>query len=141
MSHCIAFFLLCFRHMTTNCIIKAAAAQSMIHHIEHCSKRKNEDSAYCNARAITANGTIAVVIHRILCHNLIVLSHFAINIRLENHHVSYCSLSVKNFLKSDIPSPPGGCNCGKAISAFTGGRVAAVTAEIGKWQKAAKKHL
>ena len=105
MSHCIAFFLLCFRHMTTNCIIKATADQSMIHHIEHCSKRKNEDSAYCHARAITANGTIAVVIHRILCHNFVVLSHFAINIRLENHHVSYCSLSVKNFLKSNIPSP------------------------------------
>ena len=52
MSHCIAFFLLCFRHMTTNCIIKAAADQSMIHHIEHCSKRKNEDSAYCHARAM-----------------------------------------------------------------------------------------
>ena len=81
--------------MTTNCIIKAAADQSMIHHIEHCSKRKNEDSAYCHARAITANGTIAIVIHRILCQNFIVLSHSAINVRLENHHVIYCSLSVK----------------------------------------------
>ena len=141
MSHCIAFILPCFRHMTTNCIIKAAADQSMIHHIEHCSKKKNEDSAYCHARAITANGTIAVVIHRILCHNFIVLSHFAINIRLENHHVSYCSLSVKNFLKSNIPSPADVCNCGKAIFCIYRGVLRRLRQGSSKWQRAAQKPL